>query len=132
MTDTTYIPGVCNINSTEIAYRRKAMWLGIGSFVFVFVALALIGADWWLAIVGLFIPAYTASISYLQVRNKFCVAYGASGMQNALEGSQSASDVADNEARSKDRAKTWRMNAQALAITVAVLSICAPIFAYVV
>lgn len=131
MNQSTYIPGICNINSAEVAYRRKAMYLGIGASVFVLVALITLKADWWLAIVCLFIPVYTAAISYLQVRNRFCAAYGLSGMQNADEGSQHASDVSDDDARQKDTNKTWRMNAQALAMTVSVLAVCVLIFAYV-
>lgn len=131
MNQSTYIPGTCNINSAEVGYRRKAMWLGIGSSIFVFIALLMLKADWWLAVVCLFIPVYTATISYLQVRYRFCVAYGSSGMQNAEEGSQSASDVSDDEARKKDINKTWRMNAQALGMTVGTLAVCVLIFIYV-
>lgn len=131
MTESSYIPGVCNINKAEIAYRRKAMWFGIAASVVVFIALALIRADWWLAIVGLFVPVYTAAISYLQVRNKFCVGYGSSGLQNATDGSPDASDVTDDDARRKDKAKTWRMNLQALGITVVVTALSALAFFYV-
>lgn len=131
MTDSSYAPGICNINSAEVAYRRRAMWLGIVASIVVFIALALLRADWWLAIVGQFIPVYTACISYLQVRNRFCVAYGASGLQNANEGSHGASDVPDDESRRKDLRKTWRMNAQALGMTIGVLAFCALIFVYV-
>lgn len=131
MSESIYIPGICNINSAEVAYRRKAMWLGIGSSIVVFIALAALRADWWLAVVCLFIPVYTAAISYMQVRNRFCVAYGSSGMQNAEEGSQSASEVPDDEARRKDLSKTWRINAQALGMTLVILAICVLIFIYV-
>jgi hypothetical protein len=131
MNQSTYIPGTCNINSAEVGYRRRAMWFGIGASIFVLIALLVLNADWWIAIVCLFVPVYTAAISYLQVRNRFCVAYGSSGMQNAEEGSLSASDVSDDEARRKDMNKTWRMNAQALAMTVSVLAVCVLIFAYV-
>jgi hypothetical protein len=131
MTEPAYIPGICNINSAEVAYRRRAMWLGVGASAFVFIALALIRADWWLTIACLFIPVYTASISYLQVHNRFCVAFGSSGLQNADEGSQSATDVPDDESRRKDINKTWHMNAQAFGMTVGVLAICVLIFLYV-
>ncbi len=122
MSESSYIPGVCNINRAEIAYRRKAMWFGIVVSVIVFAVLLVMHASWWLSIV-LFIPVYIAAIGYLQVTQKFCVSYGSSGRQNADDGSSEANEVTEKEALEADKAKTKRMNLQAFAASLAILAV---------
>ncbi len=114
---------MCNINTAEVAYRKKAMWFGIILSVVIFAVLLLLDASWWLGAIFLFVPVYIAAIGYLQVRNRFCVSYGASGQQNADESSESAQAITDKEAVAADKAKTRRMNIQALGITLLVLLI---------
>ncbi|MES2876744.1 MAG: hypothetical protein V4678_04735 [Patescibacteria group bacterium] len=114
---------MCNINTAEVAYRKKAMWFGIILSVVIFAVLLLLGASWWLGAIFLFIPVYIGAIGYLQVRNRFCVSYGSKGQQNADESGESAQAVTDNEAIAADKTKTRRMNIQALGITLAVLLI---------
>mgnify|MGYP000988135367 FL=1 len=120
-TESSYIPGMCNINTKEVAYRRKAMWFGVILSMIMLLALALLNAPWWLGILILFIPVYIGAIGYLQVTNRFCVSYGASGRQNADEDSDSARTVEDNEALEADKAKTRKMNLQAFGITIVIL-----------
>lgn len=115
-----YIPGMCNINKAEVAYRKKAMWFGIA--VSVVVLAVMIGFALPIVVrVLLFVPIYIAAIGYLQVKNKFCVAYGASGKQNASEGSANALEVAEAEAKAADKKKSRKMNLQAFGLTVIVL-----------
>lgn len=121
MTDTTYVPGMCNINTAEVAYRRKAMWFGIGLSAAAFIALIALSAAWWIGAIALFVPVYIAAINFLQVRNRFCVSYGGSGKQNADEGSLEAHVVTDNDAVLADKRKARRMNLQALCITLITL-----------
>lgn len=123
-TQATYIPGMCNINTAEVAYRRKAMWFGIGLSVALLVALLVLGAEWWIRILVLFVPVYVGAIGYLQVKNKFCVSYGASGQQNASEDSDAAADVGTENALI-DKKKARKMNLQALGITLTVLVVTA-------
>lgn len=121
MTESAYIPGMCNINNAEIAYRRKAMWFGILLSAALMVVLFMLHAEWWIGVPVLFIPVFIGVIGYLQVTNKFCVSYGSSGKQNADDTSESAHDVIDSEARKADKAKTRKMNIQATGITAIVL-----------
>lgn len=116
---------MCNINTAEVAYRRKAMWFGIGLSAALLVAFLFSGLVWWAGAIALFIPVYIAAIGFLQVRNKFCVSYGANGRQNASEGSDAALAVEDKEALKADKLKTRKMNLQALAITLAALAVAA-------
>ena len=122
---------MCNINTAEVAYRRKAMWFGIALSAVVFAALLVLDGAWWLGVVFLFVPVYIAAIGHLQVRNKFCVSYGSKGQQNADEGSESSHAVASADALAADKAKTRRMNLQALGMTVAVLLASAAILYFV-
>ena len=121
MSESTYIPGMCNINKAEVAYRRKAMWFGVALSVILFVLLLALQSAWWIVALGLFIPVYIAAIGYLQVKNKFCVSYGSQGKQNASDGNELAEAITDKEALAADKKKTRNMNLQALAITIVVL-----------
>lgn len=127
--ESSYIPGMCNINAAEIAYRRKAMWFGIIASVAAMAVLIVVNASWWLGAIMLFVPVYIAAIGYLQVKNKFCVSYGASGRQNADDESETAITISDADALKADRRKTRRMNLQALGMMTATLAIaCAVLY----
>ncbi|HEY0965701.1 MAG TPA: hypothetical protein VGE13_04455 [Candidatus Saccharimonadales bacterium] len=129
MPEQEYIPGVCNINRAEIAYRRKAMWFGVVLTLVIFVLLLLAHVSGAFRLV-LFVPLYIASIGYLQVKNRFCVAYGTSGKQNAGEHSTSSTDVDDQEALKADKKKSLRMNLQAFVVsaTLTILAVLLPAF----
>jgi hypothetical protein len=116
-----YIPGMCNINQDEIAYRRKAMYFGLAVTVLLLVALIFFQVNVYIRSLVLFIPLFIAIIGYLQTKNKFCVAYGASGKQNATDGSESAEAIADKEAIEVDKKKARTMNLQAFVSTVIIL-----------
>jgi len=113
---------MCNINKAEVAYRKKAMWLGIGVSVVLLLVLVALSAP-VLTRLLLFVPIYVAAIGYLQVKNKFCVAYGSSGKQNASEGSDVATTIEDDAALAADKKKTRTMNLQAFGISLVVLAI---------
>lgn len=116
----SYIPGMCNINTAEVAMRRKAMWFGVVLSVLALAVLFLLNVSWWISLIALFVPVYIAVIGYLQVRNKFCVSYGSTGRQNADEQSEAAQIIDDSDALKADKAKTRSMNMQAIAITISV------------
>lgn len=110
-----YIPGVCNINTAEIAYRRKAGHLGVAIFVVLLAIMVGLGMSRWIR-VALFLPAFLAAIGYLQAQKKFCVGYGAAGTQNATEGSAAATAITDKAALAKDKKRTREINLQSAAI----------------
>lgn len=131
MVDTkeAYVPGVCNINRSEIAYRRKAGYVGLGVSLILAVALFGLGVSRWYRLV-LFLPLFIAAIGFLQAKNKFCVAYGANGQQNAAEGSAKASEISDQAAKAKDkhRARTMNLQAALLALLGAALAVVLPVW----
>ncbi len=114
--ESTYIPGVCNINKEEIAYRKKAGYFGLGASVVVITILLVLDANQYLRLIAFF-PVFVTAIGFLQAKNKFCVAYGAAGKQNATDGGK-VSQIKDRLAISGDKVKARRMNLQALAISL--------------
>ncbi len=127
-TQDAYVPGVCNINRAEIAYRRKAGYVGLGISLVLAIVLFGLGLSRWYRLV-LFVPLFIAAIGFLQAKNKFCVAYGANGQQNAAEGSAKASKVSDQAAQAKDkhRARTINVQAALLALLGAALAVVLPV-----
>lgn len=115
--DTNYVPGVCNINTKEIAYRKKAGYFGLGLTIIVAAALLTLGLNRYIRIIVI-VPIFIAAIGFLQAKNKFCVAYAAAGTQNADDGSEKATAVTDNSAVNADKKRAQKMNLQALAISV--------------
>ena len=118
MVNQSYIPGVCNINRTEVAYRRKLSLLGLSLTLVFFVAAIIIQLNPALRAIIVFIPVFTVVINYLQVRNQFCVSYAAKGMHNAEDDSEAPETVDDIEARLKDRVKARRMRIQATMFSI--------------
>lgn len=123
MAESAYIPGVCNINREEIAYRRKWRNIGAISTVVLAIILFVVSDNRWLRL-AVFLPAFIAAIGHLQAQNKFCVSYAASGLQNAAEGSTQANRVT-KAAHQLDRAKARKMNVQAalMALAITVLAV---------
>jgi hypothetical protein len=117
---TSYVPGVCNINPAEIAYRRKWKIGGLGLAAVLFVGLLFTTLNPVLRSVIVLLPLLIGASNYLQVKNKFCVSLGASGLQNATPGSPSASEVAGAASRQTDKQKASSMNRKALAFTVVI------------
>jgi len=115
----SYIPGVCNINKKEIAYRRKAGYVGVGVALVLFGILLGLKLSKWTRLI-LFLPLYIGAIGFLQAKNKFCVAYGAEGKQNANEDSTEATAVSDHAARARDKIKARSLNLQVAVITLGI------------
>lgn len=110
-----YKPGVCNINSAEVAYRRKAANVLLGISLMLTAALLALPLDQWLR-VGLFAPYFLTAVCYLQVKYKFCVSYGAQGKQNAAEGDKEAQNIVDAAARRLDSERTRKIKLQAAGV----------------
>lgn len=122
MADQTYIPGVCNINSKEIAKRRRAGFFDLGLFIVLATTMVLTGASWQMRLL-VFIPAFITSVAFLQAQQKFCVAYAGAGLQNATEGSTSAVKVTNSDAKKKDSLKAFYIYLQAFAISAVATAI---------
>lgn len=113
--ESLYTPGVCNINETEVAYRRKAGHVGVGMFAILLLLLVITKANplWALA---LFIPAFLAAIGYLQAKHKFCISYAASGLHSVSNEHAETAKIVEAAQRKLDRNRARRMNLQATSI----------------
>ena len=118
-TNSAYTPGKCNINFAEIEHRRKAAYVGLIVFVITYGALVGLGFSSWFRLI-LFAPAFTAAIGFLQSKHRFCVAYGASGKQNATPGSTQPIEVTNQEHIALDKAKARTLNIRALLIALVI------------
>lgn len=117
MSETQYTPGVCNINPAEVAYRRKAFYLGLAIGIPLFLVLLAVGAHPAYGLI-MFIPAWIGAIGYLQARHKFCVGYAASGVHSASDTYADVASVTDESDRFKDQKKARNLNLQSLFIGV--------------
>jgi hypothetical protein len=113
-----YIPGVCNINPTEVAKRRLLGRIGLLAYVCILILFLVISINRFYRIL-LFLPALLGASGYLQAKNKFCVGYAGSGMENASIGSEEASKVINHKDVSTDKNRAKQMNIQAAAIAAA-------------
>jgi len=106
-----YVPGVCNINTKEIAYRRNVGHTGAVIFVVLLAAIVALGLSSYLKL-ALFLPALLAASGYIQAKEHFCVGYAAAGQHNAEEGSSKAATITDKAALAMDKLKTSKMYRQ--------------------
>jgi hypothetical protein len=111
-----YVPGVCNIGSAEIARRRRSAWAATIVTIALYAVLVILGTPHVFRL-GLALPAAAAAITWLQVRERFCVAFGSAGVFN-LGPVGTLESVADQAARRADRRKAMAMVLQGVAIGV--------------
>jgi hypothetical protein len=105
-----YRPGECNIGSAEISRRRRGAWAATLATLALFVVLVVL-ASAPLVRLTVALPAAAAAISWLQVRERFCVAFGGAGVFN-LGPLGRPSAVVDKAARRADRRKAASMIAR--------------------
>lgn len=120
---TEYIPGTCNINFEEIAYRRRVSNISFAISIALLVFLVFADVSRWTRIV-LFLPLLIAFACYLQAKNRFCVTYGSIGEQNATPGSKKSSKVADTDAVAKDKKRASEIKRQAVVLAVIATAFC--------
>lgn len=118
MSDAYYVAGVCNINDFEVAYRKK------GGYFFAFVTFILVVSLLVFQVHPLFglsvmVPAWLASLQFIQVRNRFCSRYGLAGKYSSGKQYKQVS-YATLDDRAKDRKTATRLSLQALMIATVV------------
>jgi hypothetical protein len=120
-----YQPGVCNLNTAETDYRRKAgHFMAVVSFIAI-VLLIVFKAHGLVRFIVLAPLIYLTAISYLQAKNKFCVQYAATGKQNTDEDSKSAVIIEGTDEKTADKTKAKKMHIQAVSIGIFIAAIIA-------
>lgn len=124
---TTYTPGVCNINVSEIRRRRKIGFIGLVSLLILLAVLFILKLPPFIWATA-FIPGFLMATGFLQAKHKFCVGYAAAGMRHTAT---DAEKITDKNAISldKQRAKSINLQALAIGIGVAILSVLAAMLA---
>ena len=122
-----YEPGVCNIGPDEIARRRRAGDAGLLATASVLATLFAVDAPPILRLLAA-VPATISASGYIQARHRFCAAYGSLGVFNFGDAGRTT-EVADLEARARDRRRAREISLQSLAIgaLVGVAAALAPI-----
>lgn len=101
MTETQYLPGVCNIGPVEIRRRRLGGWVSLGVTVVALVILAWSDlSPWWRLLV--FFPATASAAGFLQARMEFCSGFSRAGVFNFGDLGETER-VTDETDRAKDR-----------------------------
>lgn len=121
-----YRPGVCNIGPEEISRRRRGAWIaGLATVVFYLGLLAIAAPDLVRFIIA--VPAASAAVSWLQARERFCVAFGMTGVFNFGPVGE-LEQISDEAARRADRGRVASMVARGAAIgcVVGLLAVVIP------
>ena len=115
---TAYRPGVCNIGPAEIARRRRAGHVGLVATVGLLAGLLIFDAP-PVARLLVALPAAVAASGYLQAKLQFCAGFGSAGVFNFGEVG-GTEQVADADARGRDRARARQIGLASFAIGLAV------------
>ncbi|MDG3003631.1 hypothetical protein [Paludisphaera mucosa] len=118
MSQTEYIPGVCNIGGAEVRLRKLVGWAGLIG------AIALWGCFAWAKVappIRLWVggPAFMSALGFLQARRNFCVNYGLGGVSGFGTRAGETELVEDVEAREQDRRTSWRIIATSALVAAA-------------
>jgi hypothetical protein len=113
-----YEPGVCNIGPAEIARRRRSGHAALIVSAVLLAILVAIGAPHWTRL-ALVLTAGGSAAGYLQAIFHFCAGFGSRGVYNfgrlgAIE------QVADDQARARDRVRSIEIGLASLAIGLVV------------
>lgn len=118
MTETRYVPGVCNIGTPEIARRRRGGWVGLAATLIVFAVLILTEVSpWWR--LALFLPATASAAGFLQAQMRFCFGFSRAGLFNFGDLGQEQR-VTDPEALAEDRRRGYQIAGYSAMIGAAV------------
>ncbi|MBW3569034.1 hypothetical protein KY385_02800 [Candidatus Parcubacteria bacterium] len=109
-----YVAGRVNIGDEEIKHRRLTYgWGGLTLAIALFLIFIFFNVSFYTYLL-LFFPIYISFIGFLQAREKFCIAYGKSGVCNVSGQVGETRDVVGRLNRNKDRQKASKMLAVSL------------------
>lgn len=116
--NSTYIAGVCNINTTEVRRRRKAGYFGL--FATVLIALASLINEWGTAptLLLTLLASFISSFGFLQAHYNFCANYALRGKQNVNEKTKIVDTPQSNKLA--DRKKALKIMVISLALSIVV------------
>ena len=110
--ETTYVPGVCNINKVEVRRRRNIGIAGLALLILLFVGMIGFKVPSPFRIL-LFVPAFLMTTGFLQAKNRFCVGYASASMHHTGERLE---EIEEKMAIAADKAHARKMNLQVAGI----------------
>jgi hypothetical protein len=113
-----YQPGICNIGPAEIQRRRRAGHIGLVVTLVVLAVLIIANVPPLVRLI-VALPAAGAASGYLQAIFKFCAGFASRGIFNFGQIGETV-QVADPEARRRDRARANQIGIASLLIGILV------------
>lgn len=123
-----YVAGACNIGTWEIRRRKLSAFGAFFGALALFVILVAIGAPAWARLL-LILPIMGGTVSWLQARRRFCVAYALGGVANFGDDESSRRTVVDPVQRDLDRraTRTLLRDAFLIAVVPTILAVIVPV-----
>ena len=124
----SYVAGACNIGASEIRRRKLSAFGAFFGALALFVILVGIGAPAWARLL-LILPIMGGTVSWLQARRRFCVAYALAGVTNFGADETARSMVVDPAQRDLDRRATRSLlrDAFLLALVPTLVAVVLPV-----
>lgn len=113
-----YAPGVCNIGEEEIRKRARFGWAGLAAYMALGALLLFVDAGRAARLI-LFVPAFAASLGFVQAHMHFCAYFGLSALFNFGEAGSTPEEIWEEELRAADRRTAWRIIGYSALIAIA-------------
>ena len=111
-----YQAGVCNIGPSEIEKRKNNFYLSLmGTIISIILVIFFASSQLWTLVI--FFPLFITIVTYLQVRYRFCVAFGYLSVVNFGEKSN-RQRIKNDENHKKDMRKVRIMFLQSFIISL--------------
>jgi hypothetical protein len=119
VTESQYIPGVCNIGPAETQMRMRVGWIGLALSVLIWTIFVYFDVErsWFLL---LFFPAAISAVGFIQGIMHFCAAFGLRSVFNMGPDVGKTDTIMQAEFRAKDRAKARQILGYSLAVGLSV------------
>lgn len=123
-----YVAGACNIGPYEIRRRRRSAIVGYAIAAGVLAVLVAAGLPAWTRFLVL-IPAWGASVTWLQARRRFCVGFAAAGIANFGDDDAGRVSITDPAQRAADRRKSLELirDGFAMGLVITVIGVLLPV-----
>ena len=118
---TNYVPGVCNINPTEVRKRRRTGYVSISTAVIGIILFVYLHAPWPYFTV-LFIPFFFGALGLLQARHTFCISYAALSKHHA--DNSEIVNITDTAAHKADMRRSRTLYFTSLLIALPLTILC--------
>ena len=103
-----YTPGVCNIGEAEVRRRARFGWAGLMAYIALGALLLSVDAGRTVRLI-MFLPAFAASIGFVQAHMHFCAYFGLSALFNFKEAGTTPEEIWEEKLRAADRRRAWQI-----------------------